>query len=58
MCERRDVFMMKFYRELSAEKTYSVTQYSNVTTQFALMMEALHMYVPEYSTQTWNSNKD
>jgi CDP-glycerol glycerophosphotransferase (TagB/SpsB family) len=28
------------------------TQYSSVTTQFALMMEPLRMYDPEYNTET------
>jgi hypothetical protein len=43
---------MKFYRQLSAVQTYRSTQNANVTTQFALMMEPLHRYDPEISTET------
>jgi hypothetical protein len=44
--------MMQFYRQHSGEQTYPETQNSNITTQFALMMEPLHMYDPEYNTET------
>jgi len=46
---------MFYYEILEAtfcRKTYPLKQDPNVTTQFALMMEALHMYIPEYCTET------
>jgi hypothetical protein len=43
-----EIFTDKFLRN----QTYPTMYIANVTTQFALMMEPLHLYDPDLSTET------
>jgi len=55
-CERYDgSWWRNVGRQHSAEPTYRTMYIANVTTQFALMMDPLHLCGPDLSTETWNS---